>query len=139
MIKEKKHPLLAGLIALWNIDQKILNEILWALDSTYRPGETIGYANHYLDFMTAMDINNPTVAWEEFCRDADNAIEHEINNNPFFPKIITMDYIKEIIDGEMEYHSDISAEFLYNKYSFFQDFKYDEIDEYIDKKLKKIL
>lgn len=81
--KTQLHPQLAGLRALWNFSDEILNAVLWANTGDWSDKEvSIGYASEYIDFMEAVaGVNNPADAWIEWCYA--NNIEHEINSNPY--------------------------------------------------------
>lgn len=80
MQTNEKHPLLAGLVALWNYPEEMLNSVLWAFEDGDK--KTIGYADEYVDYMEAVcNTNNPAEAWGRWC--VSKYIEHEIDNNPF--------------------------------------------------------
>lgn len=80
MKKQRNHPLLAGLVAVWAYPPEMLNKVLWAFETGDRL--TLGYADEYVDYMNAVcNTDNPAEAWEGWC--IKNGIEHEIDSNPF--------------------------------------------------------
>lgn len=84
MKEHETHTQLPGLKAMWDLDDNLLNEVLFAFtNENFRPYEAIGYADDFLSFMDGSDFNIPVDVWESFCESADNGMSHEIGNNPF--------------------------------------------------------
>ena len=78
------HPQLAGLQALWNYPDDVLNAVLWANteDDNDERELAIGYASQYINYMeSVVGTDNPAEAWYDWC--IHNNIEHEADNNPY--------------------------------------------------------